>query len=140
MCFRVPHVYSKGIYILPSISVFCYVATMAYFIATAVRDPGIIPKAFPQEMEYVRKRRLYILFRLIPQEICFFFVEILADDPESYLFTQIVTIRGCKIRLKFCETCLIYRPPRASHCRICNRCIDCFDHHCPYVREYLSIP
>ena len=35
--------------------------------------------------------------------------------------------------LRLCETCHIYRPPRAAHCHICGYCFMRFDHHCSTV-------
>lgn len=37
------------------------------------------------------------------------------------------------MKQKFCQTCNIWRPLRASHCQDCDSCIERMDHHCPYT-------
>ena len=39
---------------------------------------------------------------------------------------------------RFCRTCLIYRPPLASHCGNCDQCVKNFDHHCKYVNNCIG--
>jgi len=34
---------------------------------------------------------------------------------------------------RFCTTCNIYKPDRAHHCRMCDRCVLRMDHHCPWI-------
>jgi len=42
-------------------------------------------------------------------------------------------ISGAVVSVKYCRTCHIFRPPRASHCPKCDMCVERFDHHCPWL-------
>jgi hypothetical protein len=62
---------------------------------------------------------------LYPEE-----VEEFKKDPVS---------RDCPFYLmRSCETCRNIRPPKASHCGICNRCVHGFDHHCTALNNCIG--
>ena len=37
-------------------------------------------------------------------------------------------IAGQVVEFRWCDSCLLWRPPRSSHCTICKRCFERFDH------------
>ena len=42
-------------------------------------------------------------------------------------------INGHIYSLNFCYSCSAYRPPRTSHCSLCDNCVERFDHHCLWL-------
>lgn len=36
---------------------------------------------------------------------------------------------------RYCQPCGIIKPPRAHHCRTCDKCVLRFDHHCPWIGQ-----
>ncbi|MBW0494120.1 hypothetical protein O181_033835 [Austropuccinia psidii MF-1] len=38
-------------------------------------------------------------------------------------------------KIRFCNACKVFKPPRAHHCRTCKRCVLKMDHHCPWVNN-----
>jgi DHHC palmitoyltransferase len=69
-------------------------------------DPGVYPRR-PKPRELDRK------------------INILAKTPDALNYC----VRDIKVSSKYCNTCNIWRPPRSSHCSVCDACVDHFDHH-----------
>lgn len=89
-------------------------------LALAFVDPGILKKNLEQ-FEYADFQRIPVADEFLTGELRF--------HDRSYQFP----IKSHQLKVKFCRTCMIYRPPRTVHCFDCNACVERFDHHCPWI-------
>ncbi|CAG09851.1 unnamed protein product [Tetraodon nigroviridis] len=112
-----------AVHLSPAIPVFAallFLFVMAMLLRTSFSDPGVLPRALPEEASFIE------------MEIEAANVNVPAGQRPPPRIRN-VQINNQIVKLKYCYTCKIFRPPRASHCSICDNCVDRFDHHCPWV-------
>lgn len=83
-------------------------------ILVSTTDPGIIPR---NDEKYSQE------------------VVTTADGVKS----RRVVLNGVQMKLKYCRICRIFRPPRSTHCAICDNCVEKYDHHCLWIGHCIAL-
>ncbi|XP_056170182.1 probable protein S-acyltransferase 6 isoform X2 [Syzygium oleosum] len=118
-----------------SIMVIVLVLTLSvliFLLLTSGRDPGIVPRnTHPPEKANIDEN-----FRNEDEN---------SQNQEGQSSNGLtsrkkeVMINGIRVKLKYCDTCMLFRPRRCSHCSICDNCVERFDHHCPWVGQCIGL-
>ncbi|XP_073649801.1 palmitoyltransferase ZDHHC18 isoform X2 [Tursiops truncatus] len=92
---------------IPIIAAILFFFVMSCLLQTSFTDPGILPRATVCEAAALEKQ---------------------IDNTGSSTYrppprTREVMINGQVVKLKYCFTCKMFRPPRTSHCSVCDNCV-----------------
>ncbi|ERN08705.1 hypothetical protein AMTRI_Chr11g156080 [Amborella trichopoda] len=117
--------YNAG-YAILVVAIVDTIYVLGLLLITSARDPGIVPRApHPPEEEFYDSS-----------------VSLEGGSGQTprlqFPRTKDVVVHGVTVKIKYCDTCMLYRPPRCSHCSICNNCVERFDHHCPWVGQCIG--
>ncbi|KAF6171854.1 hypothetical protein GIB67_007375 [Kingdonia uniflora] len=98
---------------------------MVLLLLTSGTDPGIVPRNLhspePEDDDYA------CLSSELPGN---------QAGPSRLPPPKDILVNGIIVKVKYCHTCMLYRPPRCSHCSICNNCVERFDH--PWVGQCIG--
>ncbi|GCB61623.1 hypothetical protein scyTo_0014355 [Scyliorhinus torazame] len=92
---------------IPIIAGLLFVFVVSTLLHTSFTDPGILPRATPDEAADLERQ---------------------IDNSGGSGYrppprTKEVAINGQTVKLKYCFSCKMFRPPRTSHCSLCDNCV-----------------
>ncbi|KII88300.1 hypothetical protein PLICRDRAFT_41461 [Plicaturopsis crispa FD-325 SS-3] len=102
------------------LGIYMVLVTISTMMATAFKDPGILPRNLDPDPPYPNTITT-------PSET--------GTNNARAPLPRDLKVRSDVVRVKYCPTCRTYRPPRSSHCKMCDNCVDGCDHHCQWVNN-----
>jgi palmitoyltransferase ZDHHC9/14/18 len=95
------------------------ILSFIFLFLTSFTNPGIIPRDESYDPALMKPHTV--------------------DTTTGLLRPRFILVNGVCVRQKFCRTCKVYRPPRSSHCSVCDNCVLRFDHHCPSLGTCIGL-
>ena len=106
---------------LPLTFAYLVILCLSSLFKASTSDPGILPRNIHILTSEPTER-----WHLLPAP---------RDVPVISTHAQQKSRMPAYVPTKYCTTCRLWRPPRSSHCRICDSCIEYCDHHCIWLNN-----
>ncbi|KAI9272285.1 DHHC palmitoyltransferase-domain-containing protein [Helicostylum pulchrum] len=116
--FTCPYLWTEIHPAVPIVFAYLFILAFVSMLKTSWTDPGIIPRNLDPVIE----------------QLCNDETNSISSDTPP----RDVWIKDTSYSLRYCETCRIFRPPRASHCRQCDNCVEFEDHHCAWLNNCIA--
>ncbi|KAL0946727.1 hypothetical protein HGRIS_012907 [Hohenbuehelia grisea] len=100
---------------LAAVGLYVVLIIISTMLTSATTDPGILPRNLDPDPPYPATSP--------------------SDGGVRVPMPRDLKVRSDVVRVKYCVTCKTYRPPRSSHCKVCDNCIDNCDHHCQWINN-----
>ncbi|KAF9182291.1 Palmitoyltransferase zdhhc14 [Haplosporangium sp. Z 11] len=123
--FTSPYLWRRLSPAAPIVHAYLFIIVFSSMLKTSWTDPGVIPRGIDGDPPVDPP------LELDPTSASFY-------PPRNLPRQKEVQIGNYTVRLKYCDTCKIYRPPRCSHCRQCDNCVEDEDHHCIWLNNCIG--
>jgi len=109
-----------------------------YMLKTTFTEPGVLPRGTLESPEEAMNAGIQLDLENCHQHAPLVKLDNSADSATDRIL-EISTKKEESLpnislyKYRYCTTCKIMRPPKASHCSDCDNCVQNFDHHCFFV-------
>lgn len=113
--------------------VYFWLSSLVSMMKAALMNPGILPRHLDAIPDRMQANECFDIERPVNQPPDRTIEMRRVDDGGDNTLGIMTSIPSV-----WCTTCHIYRPPRTSHCRSCNNCVDTLDHHCIFLNACIG--